>query len=454
MAVQFNLSWNYSWRMSSGPSNWDAMWVFMKFKKNGGNWQHASLMDTGHTAPAGSTIGIGLKAPGSTFNIASNPGLGAFIYRSSDGFGPNTFNGIKLIWNYSQDGVSQGDSLLTQMHVIHMVYVPSGGFYIGDNQTSSASFKQQSSSSPLQLTSEAAITVYDNSSSYALGGSFSKGYDDFYIMRHEITQEQWRNFFNSLPTTGNSRTNHDITSSSGKNSDNVVNRNNMSWDSSSLANTASTPDRDSPNSMNYCGVSANYLSWDDLAAYLDWAGLRPMTELEYEKAARGTLAVVNGEYAWGSTNATNASGVTNGGQVSEVASNLGANVNWSGGVSGPLRGGNFASLNYGSASRENAGSSYYGALELSANLWERVVTVGNSDGQAFTGAHGDGALDSDGRANVTNWPNPTTAAGSGLRGGSWNAASTAARVSDRSSAATTDTSRGADYGGRGVRSAP
>jgi formylglycine-generating enzyme required for sulfatase activity len=426
----------------------------MKFKKNGGNWQHASLMDTGHTAPAGSTIGIGLRDPASAFNIASNPGVGAFIYRSSDGFGSNNFNDIKLIWNYSQDGVSQGDSLNSQLYVIHMVYVPSGSFYVGDNQTSSASFKEQTSSSPMQLTSEVALTVYDNSASYALGGSFPKGYDDFYIMRHEISQEQWRNFFNSLPTTGNARTNHDITSSSGKNSDAVVSRNNLSWDSSSSANTATTPDRDSPNGENYCSVSVNYLSWDDLAAYLDWAGLRPMTELEYEKAARGTLTVVNGEYAWGSTNSTNASGITNSGKVSEVASNLGANVNWNGGVSGPLRRGSFASLNYGSASRENAGGSYYGALELSGNLWERVVTVGNSDGRAFTGAHGDGSLDSDGRANESNWPSPTTASGAGFRGGSWNAASTAARVSDRSSVASTDTTRGSDYGGRGVRMAP
>jgi hypothetical protein len=94
------------------------------------------------------------------------------------------------------------------------------------------------------------------------------------------------------------------------------------------------------------------------------------------------------------------------------------------------------------------------ALELSGNVWERVVTVANSDGRAFAGTHGDGALDSNGRADVSNWPSPSTAVGSGLRGGSWNAASTAARVSDRSSAATTTTSRGSDCGGRGERTAP
>ena len=32
---------------------------------------------------------------------------------------------------------------------------------------------------------------------------------------------------------------------------------------------------------------ANWISWDDGLAFADWAGLRPMTELEFTKAARG-----------------------------------------------------------------------------------------------------------------------------------------------------------------------
>jgi formylglycine-generating enzyme required for sulfatase activity len=340
------------------------------------------------------------------------------------------------------------------IHAIHMVYVPSGTFSVGDTNTSTNSFKQQSSNNPVEISSENEITVYEGAVGYTVPAAFPKGHNDFYVMRHEINQEQWRNFFNTLPTTGSSRTNRDITGSAGKNSDAVVDRNNLSWDSSNLANAASIPDRDAPNSVTYCGVPVNYISWEDLTAYLDWAGLRPMSELEFEKAARGVLTPVNGEYAWGTTSGTNASGITNAGRVSEVPSNAGAHVNWSGGAGGPIRSGSFASLNYGVTSRVTAGGGYYGAKELSGNVWERVVTVANSDGRAFTGAHGDGALDSNGRADVTNWPAPTTASGSGFRGGSWDAASTAARVSDRSSAATADTSRLADYGGRGVRTAP
>jgi formylglycine-generating enzyme required for sulfatase activity len=42
----------------------------------------------------------------------------------------------------------------------------------------------------------------------------------------------------------------------------------------------------------------NILSWFDVAAYLDWAALRPMTELEFEKVCRGPENRIAGEYAW------------------------------------------------------------------------------------------------------------------------------------------------------------
>ena len=232
---------------------------------------------------------------------------------------------------------------------------------------------------------------------------------------------------------------------SGKNSDGLVTRNNLSW---ADLGSASLPDQGS--GATYCTVPMNYLSWADLAAFLDWAALRPMSELEYEKAARGTDAAVGGEYAWGTTGNTNASGVTNSGLISEVPANAGANSNFTGGVSGPLRVGSFASLNYGGASRVNSGGSFYGVLELSGNLRERVVTLGNATGRSFTGLHGDGAVSEAGEANVSAWPN-NTATGAGFRGGSWNEAAERARVSDRNDAATVDATRGSSFGGRGVR---
>ena len=30
--VEFDISWENSWRYSGGPSNWDAAWIFIKYK--------------------------------------------------------------------------------------------------------------------------------------------------------------------------------------------------------------------------------------------------------------------------------------------------------------------------------------------------------------------------------------------------------------------------------------
>jgi hypothetical protein len=45
--INFDISWNNSWRSSApgapAPNNWDAAWVFVKFRKNGGDWHDEGL---------------------------------------------------------------------------------------------------------------------------------------------------------------------------------------------------------------------------------------------------------------------------------------------------------------------------------------------------------------------------------------------------------------------------
>lgn len=69
-----------------------------------------------------------------------------------------------------------------------------------------------------------------------------------------------------------------------------------------------------------------FLTWFDACSYLDWAGLRPMTELEYEKACRGNQTPVAGEFAWGSTSYTLLTGVTSSGSSSEVPTPTNSNL--------------------------------------------------------------------------------------------------------------------------------
>jgi len=354
--------------------------------------------------------------------------------------------------------------------------VPTGAFFAGDNATSGVSFRQGSSDTdPWYIGSESAITtgtqagsgtgVGETNSEYryvsrynsqgvedttgavfTIPAEFPKGYQKFYMMKGEISQSQWVAFFNTLTTTQKSA--RDITSSSsaGKNSDSLTFRNNVSWTSGD----ATLPDQGG--GATYASVAMNYISWADLAAYLDWAGLRPMSELEFEKAARGPYRAVSGEYAWGTTSITGATSISNAG-LSNEAPGAAANCvyNNSGIVQGPMRVGAMAA---GDATRIASGAGYYGAMDLSGNVYERSITVGNSSGRGFNCAkHGNGALTSGGDGDVTTWPD-LWAYGTGFRGGVWSQNWTQLRISDRWISSMRIWNRHNEQGGRGVRSAP
>ncbi|MCX7759505.1 MAG: hypothetical protein N2169_07890, partial [bacterium] len=151
------------------------------------------------------------------------------------------------------------------------------------------------------------------------------------------------------------------------------------------------------------------------------------------------------EYAWGIPNYTIATGISNGGQPNEGASNS-ANIVFGNqpAVQGPMRSGCFASTG---TNRIQAGASYYGVMDLSGNLWELTYSVGVSSQRNFDGQrHGDGLLNAAGDHNVTGWIN-----GAGYRGGSWanTTTQTLCQVSDRFYSAWNDwTSR---YSSSGMR---
>ena len=108
-----------------------------------------------------------------------------------------------------------------------------------------------------------------------------------------------------------------------------------------------------------------------------------MTELEYEKAARGPDQGTSDAYAWGTTDIADAAyGLSNDDGTASasatVTTNYGngiGNVSYSntdGGLNGPLRVGTFTTA---SSTRAEAGADYYGMMELSGNLWEHLVNV-------------------------------------------------------------------------------
>jgi uncharacterized protein (TIGR02145 family) len=459
--VQFDLSWENSWRTDDlngdGVNHWDAAWVFVKYRISSGEWQHAYLNDAGHSGGTGTgaTIDAGLLDPGSLFHATTNPGLGVFIYRSANGAGTFSIDGAQLRWNYGANGVADDAIIEIKVFVIEMVYIPQGEFYLGSGGVESAAFyNYPETTNPYQVTGENAITVgtgsdnlyypstfYGGDQSGPVPEAFPKGYAGFYCQKYEITQQQYVDFLNTLTQT--QANNRKYTGSA----------NHYAITGSTVGSyTTSNPYR-----------ACNYLSWMDGLAYADWAGLRPMTELEYEKACRGTATPVANEYAWGTASvAINAYTLSNPGAVDEsIATNYSTtdgNAMYEetrGTIVGPLRVGIFATV---SSTRSEAGSSYYGIMELSGNLVERTVTVGNADGRAFTGVHGNGVLSINGHADVAAWPGLTgnpgevlDAVGSGYRGGSWENHVSGLRVSQRLSAAQAWNGVGGGLGFRAVR---
>lgn len=385
--INYNITWDNGWRTSTNESNYDGAWIFMKYRKaNTSEWKHATLNIAGNTEPSGAVIKV------------SSDGKGAWMYRSANGQGTVNWTAAKIRWNYGADGVNDNDSVEIKVFAMEMVYVPTGGFYVGSGGAGNNEFRKGGAGTvtPYQITAASAITVgntvanlyYDNLASAGgdqlgpIPATYPNGYNGFWLMKYEASQQQVADFLNHLDATK------------------ATANNPGGFTGSHPLLTAPQPER------------ACTISWKILAAYADWSGMRPYTEMEYEKACRGAnITPVANEYAWGNTTVAGVTAVLNPGAVDEVATSpTGANCNYLNSYGAPVRCGMFATA---TSTRAQAGAGYYGNMELSGNLYEYVVTAGSPDGRAFTGLHGDGSLDGAGSANVTAWP---VNAGYGTRG--------------------------------------
>lgn len=470
VVVNFNTSWDNSW---CNKINHDTVWLTVRLYDPTATPSAKTLctLTASGLNPAGTSFG---SSSGLEIYVPSEK-TGAFLRRSTYAATSSvTSSNVQLRIDYGACGFADNAQVNAEVFGIEMVYIPQGAFYAGDYNTSTASLNQGSADSdPWYISSENAISVTNpasngyryvsnsNSGESATGSSFTipagfpKGYLPFYCMKHEITEGEWVTFINSLPSAA-ARANRDLTNGSHKNSDSVSYRNTISCSGSPLV--CSTTRKDRP---------VSFLNWMDVSAFLDWAALRPMTELEYEKVSRGPGIPFKGEYVWGTTNLTAAATISGSEDGTESISTASANANYNnttftGGDAGqgPLRSGIFATS---SSTRESSGASYYGVLDLSGNLKERVVTIGNATGRNFTGSHGNGALtltaSFEGNADVAGWvesdADPTRgvtgANGSGLRGGSWEDSNLRLRISDRYEAANPLADAQRTYGGRGVR---
>jgi formylglycine-generating enzyme required for sulfatase activity len=400
--INFDVSWENSWRTNTNENNYDGAWIFVKFRKMGTlDWRHCTINTTGFTAAAGGAFSV------------PTDGKGAFIYKATaTGVSNVNYVGNQIIWNYGVDGILDNETVEIRVFALEMVYIPQGTFQLGSGGVETSAFKTGATSNPFDVTAAAisfgttGTTLNTNGNGPTTGtlaAAYPTGFNAFWIMKYETSQQQYVDFLNHI----------DLARATFN--DNAGIRTGVHPNF-----TANQPER-------AVGTS----NTQRLAAMADWSGLRPFTEMEYEKACRGynTPAVPN-EYPWGNTTIVALSTVANPGLTNEiVATPTTANAvitsTYTGNI--PARVGIFARAS--GSTRVLSGGTYYGVMNMGDNVSEICINAVSATGLAFDGSlHGDGYLAASGSSNITNW---TTFGAYGWRGTGYDGAIADARTSSR-----------------------
>ncbi len=400
--VKFTIAWNNSWR---NDKNFDAAWIFIKYVGTDyqtAAYRHAKVLTSGHRMLSNLQAG----SPNPAFEVP-NDRIGFFIYPS------NNYRG-NLRWTIevaldtailNEQGFNPNSRLIS-VYCIEMVHIPQTAFTIGEADTAAAwrnyslflsdekgkpagLWRINSESEPIAVGREqgklfynSQVALYHGDQKGNIPPEFPKGFKAFYIMKYETTQGQYCNFLNCISEGGT------IARANFSGRDYYTFRGSIRLENRRYI--AASP-----------GRPCNYFSWDDACAYADWAGLRPMTELEFEKACRGPLQPIPHEFPWNTNNKDRLQRIVN----------LSDELVWIGSLKE-------SELN--DNNRDQFGASYYWVMDLAGSLWERCVTIGDSTGRAFKGTHGDGMLASYGFASNADWPKGSTeTAGFGFKGGGY-----------------------------------
>lgn len=407
VGVHCKVSWSNSWDENSSIENHDATWLFFKSKNNGDKKYQSAKISSFYS---------------NDFELhKSKDSLGLIVKSNSSESNGQIY--IELDLNQFECEIFVGG--------IEMVYVPQASYYLGD-AVSNHSFENVLSE-PIKIQNEAALRFGDDisSSTWAslvgdIPANFPKGFDGFYCMKYELSQNQFADFLNHLAYDEQSKImfiapNSDI----GKKAlftqiNSYFNTLTIKQKGNATSNLGAIIACDLNNNLVFDegkdgqDLACNFLSWIQLLYYLDWSGLRPMTEMEFEKAARGSLNSIPKEFAFGSDKVKDANTLKYDSTSFEtydmsVESGIGIASHGYSGRQGPIRVG-FAAKD--TTTRLSSGASFWGIMELSGNLWEQTVGVNKSNGLLFTGSHGDG--------DVNSLPLDWKPEASILRGGAWN----------------------------------
>ena len=383
--LQFNISWQDSWR---NEVNHDAAWVFFKVMVEGepelpAHWSRPAAASKPSKPQAESEKewqpvrlaanrvmnpdGYGQTGDGTPleFIVPDGPdGFTGVFLRRADYSRPIYMkaNGVTVVWDRTAiKGLTKNTKVQVRGYGLEMVYVPEGPFFLGTGGTEANAFYQYTdgvhNDQPYRVTNAGPIPTGRKNGCLWAGGAtpqdggeipaaFPNGYRAFYCMKGSISRRQYADFLNSLPPAQANKHYHPRMAIRSGIGPKYIYRTHP------------------PCRYGRYGVTCVGLSWGDGVAFAAWAALRPITELELEKAVRGPCDPMHNEIR----------------------------------------------------------HSFWGLAGFSEHDWhmmkfrrgsERAVSAGNAAGRFFAGTHGRGTLDLPG-----DWPQED-AIGSGIRMSWW-----------------------------------
>ena len=410
--LDISFSWDNSWRATQGGTEFkDGIMIFVKYKDDlNPIWRSAPIaVGNGYSSPGNGDIGdVNYKL--STHYVPLGMTAGAFdhliVSHATTNMGNGTISGSTSLSMYIPGAVNPS----FKVFALEMVNVPEGAFSVGDGKAGSTTLHEAGSNNPYTVFSNDAITLGslpgnldDGAGGGLIPAAFPKAYNSFWMMKYELSQELYVAYLNCLTRAQQDAAIHPsvnlLAGTTVVPKTYVMNYGTVPAYNQGIRCAANIPV--SGEVTFYCDLSGDNVGSgiDDaqnnavrvntpgaVLQFLDWAGMRPMSGFEYEKACRGTATPVLNEYAWGSTEAYTPTTTTTG-NAAENYTPVG---------NGPLvtttavRNGAFATA---TSTRRQSGGSYYGIMELSNSLPEMNASYGtNIATSGFTTALGDGNI--------------------------------------------------------------
>ena len=208
--VKMTISWKNAWH---NIRNYDAAWVTIKFQHKEWGARHAKIADSGHRILSNNKTG-GVSAK---INVPKDA-TGFFIFPEKEYRGDVSWTvQIELDTSILTDRRFRAWDHRIRVYGVEMVYIPSGGFTLGDLDTlllnegalfkSSGDgkfgglFKVEKEKSEIkigkgngELFYRVRDSIYQGDQTGIISPEFPKGVQSFYIMKYELKQGQYAEF--------------------------------------------------------------------------------------------------------------------------------------------------------------------------------------------------------------------------------------------------------------------